>query len=183
VLKEQIRQLQVYLALMRERHQIVHVPTEVLKQIEECLIAACNTTEGRFDRHGEFADFMARLSKQMLMLVEAHARMQNRNVAVAADVEAIFPFIWRKLDWLKSTLFGGQAETQVVEANTMARRMLIKLRMKQWKGSTCTPKQVQVRVGLQSASLATIHADLCALFGEPDGQGEFQVVTVETGRA
>lgn len=183
VLKEKIRQLQVYLALMRERHQIVHVPDEVRERIEECLLAACNTTESRFEKHSEFADFMARLSKQMLMLVEAHARMQNRSTAVVGDVEAIFPFIWRKLDWLKSTLFGGQAETQVVDANAKARRMLIKSRMKQWKGATCTPKQVQVRVGLQSASLGTIHADLCELFGEPDGQGEFPVVTVDDGRA
>jgi hypothetical protein len=179
VLEEQLRQFQVYAALMRERHARVEISADVRRQIEKYVLAACNTTESHFERHSEFADFMTRLGQQALMLVQAHARLHNRGEAVLADVDAIFPFLWRKLDWVKTTLFGGQAETAVVDANAMARRTLIRLRLKKWPEPTCTPQQIQRQLGLQSASLATIADDLRSLLGDPDGTDVFCVTTSE----
>lgn len=183
VLEEEVRQFQVYIALMRERHPKVFIPQELIDRIKHDMIVAGNVSAGHFEKHEDFADFLTRQSRQAIMLVEAHARLHNRNVASISDVEAVYPYIFRKFDWLKTTIFGGQAESQVVSANAMARRTLIKLRLKKWHSATCTAKQVQLRVGLQSASLATIESDLRSLLSDPDDNGVFQVVTVDSSHA
>lgn len=183
VLQEQVRQLQVYLALMRQNHKEVTIPNELLDRLRNEVVAICNTTANRFEQHPELADFMARLGRQALMLVKAHARMCNRSVAELRDVEVIFPFIWRKIDFVKTLLFGGQMETPVVDANRNARRTLIALHLKSTHTKTYTAKQVQKRLGLYSASLATIDQDLRDILGAPDEEGRFQVVTKEAVHA
>lgn len=181
VLDEQLRLARVYLAMMRDRHRTVHLSEQVRQHLEDQVLAISNTTAERFDRHVEFADFLTRLGQQALMLVEAHARLHNRGEATRADVDAIFPFLWRKLDWLKTTLFGGQAETPVITANEKARRSLIRMRLGTWRGATCTAQEVRRKLGLNSASVATIQNDLWALLGEPDAKGVYKVVSVEPG--
>jgi hypothetical protein len=180
MLEEEIRQLQVFLALMREKYPRISIPKTVTDYINQRTAEVNNMPTTHFELHAEFADFLARQGKQAIMLVEAHARMHNRGVAELTDVDAIFPFLWRKIDWIKSTLFGGQAQTDVVDANARARRALIKLGLRTWSSTTCTPRQVQRHLGLQSASLATIEDDLRFLLAEePNEKGEFKVVIVE----
>jgi hypothetical protein len=177
VLDEKVKLFRVYAAMMRELHPVVEIPEQVRNHIAQIFVSINNTTEERFNRHPEFGDFMARQGKAMLMLTEAHARLQNRSVATVEDVAAIFPFCWRKMDWVKQTLFGGQIEAAVVDANTPARRHMVRLHLKTLPQATCTPKQVQRGLGLYSATLDTIHGDLEALLGPADEKGRFQVVT------
>ena len=179
VLRERIGLLRVYLAAMRERHQVVEIPPEVRARVQELVMAVVNTTQNRFEQHPEFADFLTRLGGQALMLIQAHARCHNRNEAASSDVDAVFPLLWRKIDWVKTTLFGGQAEAAVVNANAKARRHLIRLRLKMLGMPMCTAAEVKRRIGLHSASLATINEDLRSLLGDPDEAGVFPVVLKE----
>ena len=179
VLEERLRLARVYLALMRDRHKYVIIDPEVREYLANQVLSACETTVDRFNQHPEFADFMTRLGQQALDLVQANARLHNRGEAKIADVDAAFPFLWRKLDWIKTTLFGGQAETQVVNANAKARRALIKMHVTKWHQRTCTAVEVRRRIGLNSASLSTIEDDLRSLIGEPDAQGGFTLMFAE----
>jgi hypothetical protein len=179
VLRERISLLRVYLAAMRERYRVVVIPPAVRAHVQELVMAVVNTTQARFEQHPEFADFLTRLGGQALMLVQAHARCRNRGEAELCDVDAVFPLLWRKIDWVKTTLFGGQAEAAVVSANAKARRHLIRLRLNMLGMPKCTAAEMKRRIGLHSASLATIAEDLRSLLGDPDEEGVFQVVLKE----
>ncbi len=54
---------------------------------------------------------MPALAEQVLTLTEAHARLHFRGHAINADVDAVMQFLWRKLDFLRSIMFGGQPTT------------------------------------------------------------------------
>jgi hypothetical protein len=182
VLKEKMRLYQVYCAMVRDRFRTVTISVEIRQMISQRVLAAANLPQSHFERHDTIADFITRTMDDALMLVQAHARLHGRSEAILADFEGIYPFIWRKFDWLKTIMLGGQVETAVVDANAAARRSLIRLRLKTFRQTTCTVQDIRRRCGLRSASEATIAADLRAILGEPAADGTYAIVLREDDR-
>lgn len=175
-LQHRLRLLRVFLALMRENHRKVVIPEAVREAIGERLMAACNVPTHTFQTLPEFGDFMARFAQQAQTLTEAHARLHNRATATVGDVDAIFPFLWRKMDWLRTILCGAQVEDQMVAACEKGRRMVLRWYLERCMEPTVTALQIRDRLGMRSVSLPVLVEDLRAMLGDPDVEGRFRVV-------
>jgi hypothetical protein len=164
--------LKVWLARLREIHRKVIIPEEVATRLSVMVTEAINVGATRLNQRAEYGDFMVRLAEQAVMLTKAHARLHNRSTAIVSDVEGIFPYLHRKMSFVRSLLFGADIGPGDVKASAPGRQTLMRLRL---KPGNYTAKQVQKILCLLSCSESAIAEDLRALFGDPEEGGAFHV--------
>ena len=107
------------------------------------------------------------------MLVAAHSRLHWRGEATRDDVDAVMPFIWRKMNFLQSILFGGQTGDDDAKAGENARRKLLKYIVSKRGLNRFSVADLRSRTGITTTTPATMDADLRALYGNPDAEGYF----------
>lgn len=174
----QVKLLQSYIAIVRDRFKVVSIPEQVRAYLTEMVMEAMNVTRSRMQRHPDIADFMTRLGEQAISLTEAHARLHYRGTATADDVDGIMRFIWRKLDFIRDVIFGGQLDSADASAAEKGRRRMIRMVVAQSRATTGTVADVRRLTGITTATPATIEADLRCLYGDPDADGRFNFGTV-----
>lgn len=168
----EMRYIKVWLARLRDVHREVTISNDVAQHMNGMIQQAINICQSRLAQRAEYGDFMIRLAEQAVMLTKAHARLHNRGFAIVADVDGIFPYLHRKMAFIRSLLFGADTAAADVKASAPGRQTLIKLRL---KPGCHTPKQVLRHLCLTSCSEEAIAGDLLALFGQPDGDGRYAV--------
>lgn len=168
----QARIIKVWLARLRDLHPTVRVPKDVGEHLRAATEKAINVTHRRLQENADYGDFMVRLSEQAVSLVQAHARLHHRDEAVLADVDGIYPYIHRKMLFLKGVLFGADTAAADVDAASPGRRLLMRLRL---QPGTYTAASVRRLLCLTSCSEETIAADLTVVYGTADHAGRFIV--------
>jgi hypothetical protein len=174
-LDQEIRLLQIWMAMMRHAHPTVDFPDPVRTAIHDRVAAAFNTTVTRMDNHAELGDFLTRLAEQAQTLVSAHARLHDRGCATAGDVDAIFPYLWRKLDFIRTVLFGSQIAASDASAAAKGRRLIIEIMVKRRRAATFSVEEIRRWTGMTSATKATMAEDLRVLYGDPNTEGLYRV--------
>lgn len=177
-LDQEIRLFQVWSAMMRHAHPAVDFPATVRAAIHDRVAAAYNTTVARMENHPELGDFLTRLAEQAHTLVSAHARLHDRGVATVGDVDAVFPYLWRKLDFVRTVLFGSQIATSDASAAAKGRRLLIENMVKRRRSVVFTVEDIRRWTGMTSATKATMADDLRVLYGDPNAEGQYRVTGV-----
>ncbi|MBN8523954.1 MAG: hypothetical protein J0M02_01330 [Planctomycetes bacterium] len=168
----QARIIKVWLARLRDLHPTVRIPKDVAEHLRAATEKAINITHRRLQENADYGDFMVRLSEQAVSLVQAHARLHHRDEAVLADVDGIYPYIHRKMMFLKGVLFGADTAAADVDAGSPGRRLLMRLRL---KPGFHTAASVRRLLCLTSCSEETIAADLAAMYGAANDAGAFTV--------
>lgn len=171
----EIRLFQVWAAMMRHAHPTVDFPAIVRAAIQDRVAAAYNTTVTRMENHPELGDFLSRLAEQAHTLVSAHARLHDRGTATVDDVDAIFPYLWRKLDFMRTVLFGSQIASSDASAAAKGRRLIIEITVKRRGVATFTVEDIRRWTGMTSATKATTAEDLRILYGDPNADGQYKV--------
>ena len=178
ILDYEIRLLQVWMAMMRSAHPAIDFPSSVRAVIHDRVAAAFNTTVTRMENHPELGDFLTRLAEQAHMLVSAHARLHDRGTATIGDVDAIFPYLWRKLDFVRTVLFGSQIATADASAAAKGRRLIIEIAVKRRRAAMFTVEDIRRWTGMTSATKGTMAEDLRVLYGDPNVEGMYRVAGV-----
>lgn len=174
-----LRILRVYLAMVRENFRIVTIDDDVRAHMRTKIIEAINVTTARWEQFPEMSDFITRLAEQVLTLTEAHARLHFRGHAINADVDAVMQFLWRKLDFLRSIMFGGQLTSADTTAAARGRRNMIRLIVEKRGLRNFTVEDIRRVTGITSATLGTIREDLEALYSHGNDQGRYLVDCVQ----
>jgi hypothetical protein len=169
---QEMRYIKVWLARVRDLHRTVVLLPAVVAHLKAMVLTAINVGGVRLEQRAEYGDFMVRLGEQAVMLTKAHARLHDRSVATLADVDGIYPYLHRKMSFIRSLLFGSDSLAVDVKATAPGRQTLMRLRLKPGR---YTPKQVMRTLCLTSCSEEAISADLRALFGDEDEEGMYAV--------
>jgi hypothetical protein len=170
--QREIRLLKVMMARLRERHPQVTIPSEVSDSLKDAIGKVVNVTRDRFEAHAEYGDFLIRLAEHAATLVQAHARLHNRGVATIADVHGVYPYLLRKMNFVRDNLFGATMSEADISAAQPGIRTLIQCRMPPGRH---TAAQVRRRLCLTSTIPAVIDGELRALYGPPDSDGYFLI--------
>lgn len=163
--QEALRLLKVYLAVVRDRHPEVHIPSDVREAATNAFLETMNVPAFMLEKHDEINDFMTRHMEIGKDYLKAHARLCNRSIATIEDLHAVLPLMWRRTDFIKTIITGGQADAKTVKANARMRQMLIGIYLVD-NGLQPNPdlaERIRRSLGMESASLATIEDDLRAL--------------------
>jgi hypothetical protein len=90
------RDLQVLVALLRTRHEIVSFPPEIQEAMRQKQEAFCKTNAKQLADIDWLSDFPTRLTQSVFKIVAAYARMHDRSVACDEDVDMAFHLLrWK----------------------------------------------------------------------------------------
>jgi len=167
------RLVKVALALLRTRYPEIEIDQEVASYLERRLRSIINVKLEVFNEHPEYGDFMSRVPKTYRKFVAAHARLCARPRATKEDIDAVFPFVLRKIETVLGWIVGDANDEMTQQARKEARQVMFRI---VFRGKTVTLDEA--RKCVSGVSDKTIKRDLEDICGGRNVDGTWSVPDV-----